>query len=137
MSSASVDNHKKQKSAKDSVSHIPRPANCYILFRNDFHRNYPTDYSIIDYSDRMPDLASEAWKQLTEQEKEPWREKARIVKAEHKAKYPDYRFRPIRRKKRKTKGSVIKKRDVEKDGEVSTDLCVYFSSGNRHLTISL
>ncbi|PAV17397.1 sry-box containing 7 [Pyrrhoderma noxium] len=73
--------------------------------------------NVLDEGDRMPDLASEAWKQLTEQEKEPWREKARIVKAEHKAKYPDYRFRPIRRKKRKTKGSVIKKRDVEKDGE--------------------
>ena len=129
MSSASVDNDKNQKSAKVSAGHIPRPVNCYILFQNDFRRNNSRDSSRVNGGEMVVQSAAAAWRRMSEQEKAPWRERAKIVGAEHKLKYPNYKFRPVHTKKR-TKGNIKKNGNVQKDGEVSMDMCMYFPYRN-------
>ena len=48
---------------------------------------------------KIPDLAAIAWYQLSEQEKPPWDEKARIAKAKHRTRYPYWKCSSWRDKK--------------------------------------
>ena len=129
MTSAPVDNDNPQKSRKNSADYIPRPANCFILFQSDFRRNNSRDSGKIKKGETPVQSAGAAWHRMSEKEKAPWKERAKIVDAEHKVKYPNYRYRPVYGEK-KTKGDIKKKGDVRKDEKVSADMCMYFPSRN-------
>ncbi|KAJ7434440.1 high mobility group box domain-containing protein, partial [Mycena galericulata] len=77
-------------------SYIPRPPNAYILFRADFVRH---GYASRDSSlarGTPTQIAAACWNALPSQEKSIWYEKATMAKQEHKVKYPDYRYNPVR-----------------------------------------
>ena len=61
------------------------------------------------------------WNRMTEDEKEPWREKARIAKIEHLAKHPGYKRR-AKKKPSENKGGEqeMRNRDVGKSNKVSS-----------------
>ncbi|PPQ99010.1 hypothetical protein CVT24_003492 [Panaeolus cyanescens] len=59
---------------KRHPSYIPRPPNAFILFRSAFIRL--------------------CWKKLSAEQRSHWEAQAVIAQAEHRAKYPDWRFSP-------------------------------------------
>ena len=60
-------------------------------------------------------FTSKLWNEMSEDEKRPWREKAKIKKEEHSVKYPGYRYRATP-KTVKRKGKGKKGEDKENDG---------------------
>ncbi|KAL6300300.1 high mobility group box domain-containing protein, partial [Sparassis latifolia] len=80
---------------------IPRPPNCFILFRTDWcHR---LEGQVERSHKQISRIAGKAWKRMSETQKVVWRERARIIKEEHKRCYPDYKFAPVQRKQKPKK----------------------------------
>ena len=89
---------------------IPRPPNCFILFRTEMRK------LCNDSAERSRSrFTSKLWNEMSEDEKKPWREKAKIKKEEHSVKYPGYRYRATP-KTVKRKGKGKKGEDKENDG---------------------
>ncbi|KAG6829425.1 hypothetical protein H0H87_011463 [Tephrocybe sp. NHM501043] len=91
--------------------HIPRPSNSFILFRANYsksveqHKQHGLDFK----PQRLSEIAGKLWKSFTWEEKAPWQAMAEQGKAEHKLKYPNYRFRPVHRKAKRQKREEGKK----------------------------
>jgi hypothetical protein len=99
---------------KRDASYIPRPPNAFILFRSSFIRsqqvpgkvegNHSTLSKIIGKSNsklikkafciKMVYSVGMYWKTLPREEREVWEAKALVAQAEHRKRYPDWRFRP-------------------------------------------
>lgn len=100
---------------KRDPSYIPRPPNAFILFRSSFIRaeripgkiegNHSALSKIIGASrsavlifgirtSTMRIYSGKCWKALPRDEREVWEAKAIVAQAEHRQKYPDWRFRP-------------------------------------------
>ena len=98
---------------KRDASYIPRPPNAFILFRCAFikEQNVPgkvegnhsrlskiigTSISLTLFYFRIKAnlLSGLCWKQLPQEERDKWEAKAVEAQAEHRAQYPDWRFRP-------------------------------------------
>jgi hypothetical protein len=96
---------------KRDASYIPRPPNAFILFRSSFIRsqqvpekvegNHSTLSKIIGLSvaNGICSLLTclhlgKYWKTLPREEREVWEAKALVAQAEHRKRYPDWRFRP-------------------------------------------
>ncbi|XP_063976003.1 uncharacterized protein LOC135161925 isoform X2 [Diachasmimorpha longicaudata] len=91
-----------KRGGKSSVgkAKIPRPANAFMLFANDWRKKLAADNpreSNKDISVRLGAL----WKSLEKHEKEKYFAFAREVDAEHKRKYPDYVYNPKEARLRK------------------------------------
>ena len=129
MSPVSVDSDQTTKSSKNSDDHIPRPTNCFLLFRADFdlkqfNLKKAKDSNKISGQARIKsNLAGHAWKNMSEKERAPWREKARVARAEHEAKYPNFQWK--RRKYYTPKGGIQTKEEIEERGEVSKHILEY------------
>lgn len=88
---------KQQKcTCKADGSHIPRPRNAFILFRQQYHQR------VLDEGDMIktnPDVSRELgrrWRDLSPKEKEHWNKLAEEEKKRHAEKYPGYRYVPRR-----------------------------------------
>ncbi|KAJ3861656.1 high mobility group box domain-containing protein, partial [Lentinula novae-zelandiae] len=79
-------------------NHIPRPANAFMLFRSDFVKHRHKLGSLGTNHCSLSKTISNCWKQLKDEEKAVWYEKAQIEKAKHQEMYPEYRYRPSYRK---------------------------------------
>ena len=129
MSPVSADSDKTPSSLKDSDSHIPRPTNCFLLFRADFdlkqfNLKKAKDSNKISAQARIKsNLAGHAWKNMSEKERDPWREKARVARAEHEAKSPNFQWK--RRKYNTPKGGIQTKEEIEEREEVSKHILEY------------
>ncbi|EJD04931.1 uncharacterized protein FOMMEDRAFT_44897, partial [Fomitiporia mediterranea MF3/22] len=94
-------------------NYVPRPKNSFILFRTEFvaqktasgtrsaaetkrRRGAESDDDDDEANQSLSKQASAIWNRMTEAEKRPWAERAKLEKAAHEAKYPNYRYRPIR-----------------------------------------
>ncbi|KAG6909658.1 hypothetical protein DXG01_016238 [Tephrocybe rancida] len=105
-----------------SMGYIPRPPNAFMLFRADFVRqkhvpgtietNHGSLSKIIGESPPIPTRLlfemlmkdeGNCWRALPLDEKKTWEIKAKHAKAEHKARYPEYRFRPVHNKNKDKK----------------------------------
>ncbi|KLO08422.1 hypothetical protein SCHPADRAFT_835366, partial [Schizopora paradoxa] len=76
-------------------SYIPRPPNAFILFRASFVRAHSANSANNSIgSTSLSKLAGQAWRALPASEREVWERKALAAQAEHRKKYPDWRFRP-------------------------------------------
>lgn len=84
---------------------IPRPRNAFILFRQHHHRLLIDEWTAqgvdIPHNSKISKILGVRWKSLNEQERSHWEEQARKEKYEHEKKYPDYRYKPTRRHRRK------------------------------------
>ncbi|KAF8959234.1 hypothetical protein BDZ97DRAFT_1838726 [Flammula alnicola] len=75
-------------------SYIPRPPNAFILFRCAFIKEQNVPGKVEGNHSRLSKIIGLCWKQLPPEEREKWEAKAVVAQAEHRANYPDWRFRP-------------------------------------------
>ncbi|KIK61017.1 hypothetical protein GYMLUDRAFT_85036 [Collybiopsis luxurians FD-317 M1] len=87
-----------------SLGYIPRPPNAFMLFRADFVKQKHVPNSIETNHSSLSKIIGSCWRSLPAEEKAIWEKRARAEKAEHKRKYPEYRFRPVHNKN-KNKGA--------------------------------
>ena len=108
--------------------HIPRPANCYILFRRELRKAYvPPPSKKADERARAK-FTSNLWNNMSREEKAPWREKARLIKEAHKIRYPDYRYKPKRKIPVKGASDLGKKKQVEEKVSSIGSTCTFLST---------
>lgn len=86
-----------------SLGYIPRPPNAFMLFRADFVRQKHVPGSIETNHGSLSKIIGNCWRSLPLEEKHIWEVKAKHAKAEHKARYPEYRFRPVHNKNKEKK----------------------------------
>ncbi|KAF8335222.1 hypothetical protein F5887DRAFT_1079299 [Amanita rubescens] len=86
-----------------SQGYIPRPPNAFMLFRADFVRQKHVPGSIETNHGSLSKIIGNCWRALPLEEKRVWEVKAKHAKAEHKARYPNYRFRPVHNKNKDKK----------------------------------
>ncbi|KAG5715216.1 Repressor ROX1 [Termitomyces sp. T112] len=86
-----------------SMGYIPRPPNAFMLFRADFVRQKHVPGTIETNHGSLSKIIGNCWRALPLEEKKVWEVKAKHAKAEHKARYPDYRFRPVHNKNKEKK----------------------------------
>lgn len=83
---------------------IPRPRNAFILFRQHHHKllidQLRQEGKPIPHNSEISKLLGTRWRSLSTDEKSYWDSKAQLEKEEHEKKYPDYKYRPVRRKRR-------------------------------------
>ena len=72
---------------------IPRPANCFILFRS-YKMKEMNCKDLGVTQKKLSQIIGELWEALSDQEKALWRAQARAASEEHKRKYPGYRYTP-------------------------------------------
>ncbi|EJT98280.1 hypothetical protein DACRYDRAFT_24732 [Dacryopinax primogenitus] len=77
--------------------HVPRPRNAFIFFRSHLINSGTIPHSLEPDHRNLSRIAGEMWKKLTAKEREPFNKMADDEKAEHKKKYPNYRYAPAQR----------------------------------------
>ncbi|KAL0951993.1 hypothetical protein HGRIS_008647 [Hohenbuehelia grisea] len=81
-------------SKKKSENHIPRPPNAFILFRSSFIKQQHVTTEVETNHSTLSKIIGITWRELPEQERQIWHNKARMALDEHKRKFPQYAFRP-------------------------------------------
>ncbi|KAF8638689.1 hypothetical protein AX17_002011 [Amanita inopinata Kibby_2008] len=81
-------------SKKRDASYIPRPPNAFILFRSFFIRSQQVPGKVEGNHSTLSKIIGKYWKALPREEREKWELEAVAAQAEHRRKYPDWRFRP-------------------------------------------
>ena len=88
-------------------NHVPRPLNCFFLFKTDWLAKRKSLLAGIEQDHRQLNrMASSEWRKLPPEAKQRFKDAAYQAKVEHSIKYPGYRFTPKPRgdrRKRKTK----------------------------------
>ncbi|CAL1698936.1 unnamed protein product [Somion occarium] len=84
-----------------SQGYIPRPPNAFMLFRADFVRQKHVPGSIETNHGSLSKIIGNCWRQLPLEEKRIWESRAKKAKADHRERYPNYRFRPVHNKHKK------------------------------------
>ena len=67
-------------------STIPRPLNCFLMYRLEKQKEIVAKCSAANHRD-LSKIIAKWWQEATEDEKAPYREKARIAKIEHRKLY--------------------------------------------------
>ncbi|KAF1805789.1 hypothetical protein V8B55DRAFT_1573548 [Mucor lusitanicus] len=80
--------HQQQKQ-----SQIPRPLNCFLMYRLEKQKEIVAKCPTANHRD-ISKIIAKWWQEASDEEKEPFRERARIAKQEHNALYPDYKYAP-------------------------------------------
>jgi hypothetical protein len=95
--------YRKRKADKN---YIPRPKNCFMAYREHIKEKFLSENPGMN-NKVVSVLAANMWNNEPEDVKELWRERAKQLKLEHKLKYPDYKFKPQKKKQNlKTPGSA-------------------------------
>ncbi|KAJ7472554.1 high mobility group box domain-containing protein [Mycena latifolia] len=81
-------------------SYIPRPPNAFILFRSSFIRSQNVPGRVEGNHSTLSKIIGKYWHALPPAERARWEDKARAAQAEHRRRYPDWRFRPGNGKRR-------------------------------------
>ncbi|KAG1874263.1 hypothetical protein C8R48DRAFT_435655 [Suillus tomentosus] len=83
-------------SRKKEEGHIPRPPNAFIVFRSCLWSN--EDFRSLESDHRnVSRIAGERWRNLSDDEKEPFVQMAKEAKALHAKMYPNYKYSPSHR----------------------------------------
>jgi hypothetical protein len=94
-------------SQRRGPNHVPRPLNCFFLFKTDWLAKRKSLLAGIEQDHRQLNrMASSEWRKLPPEAKQRFKDAAYQAKVEHSIKYPGYRFTPKPRgdrRKRKTK----------------------------------
>ncbi len=92
-------------SRRNEPDYVPRPRHQYNIFVADYAKNHEGEKS-----DCILTSAAAEWRLLSEEQREPYRERARLEADAHKEKYPDYHYRP-------EKNQNSRKGEGESEGE--------------------
>ncbi|WP_163370629.1 HMG-box domain-containing protein [Endozoicomonas acroporae] len=99
-------------SVKSKHNHVPRPRNAFFIFRSVRAR----EVEAFCHQSEFSKLVAEDWKKMSEEEKECFVKEAALERAEHKKKYPDYKYHPRKRKisnaESELKGKTVTSRKV-------------------------
>ncbi|XP_012286823.1 longitudinals lacking protein, isoforms H/M/V [Orussus abietinus] len=90
----------KAKEKKKIIGRIPRPANAFMLFANEWRKKVAFEYPG-DTNTEISVRLGIMWKSLNSQGKEPYFLLAKKVDEEHKRKYPNYSYSPKEARLRK------------------------------------
>ncbi|KAJ3535749.1 hypothetical protein NM688_g6932 [Phlebia brevispora] len=107
---------------KKDANHIPRPPNAFILFRSSFIKAQHIPEKIEGNHSALSKIIGKYWRTLPPQEKEKWEAKAIVALAEHRKKYPDWRFRPGANVLSKVKDGPRRRNNRKGRGEVEKDV---------------
>lgn len=91
-------------------STIPRPLNCFLMYRLEKQKEIVAKCAGANHRD-ISKIIAKWWQEASEEEKRPFRERARIAKMEHRQLYPDYKYTP--KKKTTPKRVYIRKNKKE------------------------
>ncbi|KII92685.1 hypothetical protein PLICRDRAFT_37467 [Plicaturopsis crispa FD-325 SS-3] len=92
---------------KHSAPRIPRPPNSWILFRAaTVQRLHASGQHLRNTQARLSQIIGPMWRAVDDETRLRFEEQAKRSEAEHRAKYPDYKFRP-RFKGRKPRAPVF------------------------------
>lgn len=78
---------------KENNATAPRPLNCFLLYRIEKQKQIVARCPGANHRD-ISKIIAKWWKEATDEEKQPFREQARIAKQEHRKMYPDYKYTP-------------------------------------------
>ncbi|KAI8641992.1 hypothetical protein BD408DRAFT_443827 [Parasitella parasitica] len=81
------------KQNNQQQAQIPRPLNCFLMYRLEKQKEIVAKCPTANHRD-ISKIIAKWWQEATEEEKKPFRERARIAKQEHNALYPDYKYAP-------------------------------------------
>ncbi|KDQ11170.1 hypothetical protein BOTBODRAFT_114822, partial [Botryobasidium botryosum FD-172 SS1] len=94
-SRARVSRRATSHSAKKPEGHIPRPPNCFLLYRSWVRQHKMKQMSDGKKNEQnVSVIVGELWESLPEEKKDIFRRQAQIIKAAHQLKYPDYKYSP-------------------------------------------
>ena len=79
---------------------IPRPQNCFMLFRKDVRAKFSRDGHGLSVAESSR-VAADSWRDLPQEKKNFWHALYEIVKMQHAIKYPNYKYQPVRNKSSK------------------------------------
>ncbi|KAG0173627.1 hypothetical protein DFQ28_011119 [Apophysomyces sp. BC1034] len=91
--------------AKDAK--IPRPMNCFLAYRLEKQSEIVSRCPGANHRD-ISKIIAKWWREASEEEKAPYRERARLAKEKHEALYPDYKYAPQKKAQRKTRKYTIR-----------------------------
>jgi hypothetical protein len=79
-------------SRRRKEGHIPRPPNAFMLFRSELW-----SHGRIEERDhrQISRIAGSMWNRMVEAQKQPFKERAALVKKQHEALYPNYKYSPV------------------------------------------
>ncbi|TCD67987.1 hypothetical protein EIP91_011656 [Steccherinum ochraceum] len=109
-----------QRKRADDPNWVPRPPNSFMIFRREFSIKHAAQN---EGQEPVPEKhlskrAGEAWAQLPDEQRAHYKELAEIARKEHARLYPDYRYKPQRRKsssshRRPAGGGLSRREQVE------------------------
>ncbi|EKM57708.1 uncharacterized protein PHACADRAFT_138950 [Phanerochaete carnosa HHB-10118-sp] len=137
---ATTNAHSKKK--EKDANYIPRPPNAFILFRSSFIKAQHIPEKIEGNHSALSKIIGKYWKTLSPKERQIWDAKAIMALADHRKKYPGWRFRttanalakvkdgPKRKNNKKARGEADKKvKDREKRCDRIADLLAAGKTG--------
>ena len=99
-------------SRKKPINHIPRPPNAFILFRSHFIKSQHVSSEVETNHSTLSKIIGLTWKNLPNEERQIWHERAKAALEAHKRKFPSYAFKPVHSKPRGVPAEKRKVREV-------------------------
>ncbi|KAI7872937.1 hypothetical protein BDF14DRAFT_1750518 [Spinellus fusiger] len=96
---------------KQQTKKIPRPTNCFLAFRLEKQGEILARCPGANHRD-LSKIIAKWWRETSEQEKEPFREKARLAKIEHAKLHPGYKYAPNKRPGHKPRKYIRRVKDT-------------------------
>ena len=84
------------------VDHVKRPANSFMIWSQTERSKVSIKYPDVNNS-VISEILGKQWKALSIKERQKYKDKAYQVKLEHQAQFPNYIFRPTKKKDKKQK----------------------------------
>ncbi|KAF4622541.1 hypothetical protein D9613_008978 [Agrocybe pediades] len=97
--------HTRSRRRRDP-EHIPRPRNAFIFFRSYFIDHLLPPATSSGQQHEISKLAGQAWRKLSKAEREPFVQRAKLERMEHKTRYPDSVYASGRAARRGSESSV-------------------------------
>ena len=89
-------------SKRSKKEHVKRPMNAFMVWSVSQRKLLSKEQPKLHNTELSKKLG-QMWKSLTEEEKQHFKQQADLIKSQHREKYPDYKYRPKRRKVPKLK----------------------------------